>query len=169
MSQIVIRQERHSDHSVIYSVTETAFKNMSYAGGDEQDIVDRLRANGALSLSLVALQAGAVIGHIAFSSVVASDDSQPWFALGPVSVLPKYQGNGVGSQLITEGLGQVEALGALGCILTGHPPYYQRFGFELSPSNVPDGESAEYFMRKCFTSFKPSGPMCFDKAFYGNV
>ena len=169
MPQIDIQKEQRSNHAAIFSVTEAAFKDMPYAGGDEQDIVDRLRASGALSLSLVALQEGVVIGHIAFSPSVASDDSQPWFALGPVSVLPKYQGNEIGSQLIAEGLAQIKALGALGCVLIGHPPYYQRFGFEPSPSNVADGESAEYFMLKCFTSFKPNGPMCFDKAFYGNV
>jgi putative acetyltransferase len=142
---------------------------MPYASGDEQHVIDRLRKKNALSLSLVALIDNIVVGHIAFSPVHASDNSQPWFALGPVSVLPKHQGNGIGSQLILEGLAQIEGLGGRGCILTGNPDYYSRFGFELAPHNVPSGKAKEYFMLKCFASFRPCGPMHFDTAFYGDA
>jgi putative acetyltransferase len=165
----VIRRERNSDHEAIRSLTEAAFRGMPYAGGDEQHVIDRLRKKDALTLSLVALIDDTVVGHIAFSPANASDNSQPWYALGPVSVLPLHQGNGVGSQLILEGLAQIEGLGALGCILTGNPLYYRRFAFEFAPHNVPSGEAKEYFMLKQFTSFKPSGPMHFDTAFYGDA
>ena len=86
-----IRAETAADQHAIRSVTEAAFRGRPYAGGDEQDVIDRLRAAGVLTLSLVAEIDGEIIGHIAFSPAELSDDSQPWFALGPVSVLPEHQ------------------------------------------------------------------------------
>ena len=55
-----------------------------------------LRAAEALTVSLVAELDGRVIGHIAFSPVAISDGTQDWYGLGPVSVLPEYQRQGIG-------------------------------------------------------------------------
>ena len=168
-SEIKIRQELTSDHGMIYSVTEAAFKGKAYAGGDEQIIVDRLRKSGRLSLSLVAHIDDAVVGHIAFSPAKTRDNSQSWFALGPVSVLPKYQGNGIGAKLIRLGLTQVQRQRALGCILTGNPEYYRKFNFELAPEYAPSDSERDHFMLMCFTKVKPNGPLLFDPAFYGEI
>ena len=167
--QASIRQEMDSDVDVIHSITEDAFRGRPYAGGDEQIIIDRLRKLGKLTLSLAALLDDTVVGHIAFSPVSTSDDSQGWFALGPVSVLPKYQRNGIGSKLIREGLAQIEKQGALGCVLTGNPKFYRKFDFELAPASAPSDEERDYFMMRCFTNFEPNGPIFFDSAFYGDV
>ena len=74
---ILIREEQFGDEAAIFKITEDAFRGKPYAGGDEQILVDRLRAQKALVLSLVAVdddkQADAsraektVVGHIAFS------------------------------------------------------------------------------------------------------
>ena len=167
--QISIREEIDSDIDTIHSITEAAFRGKPYAGGDEQIIIDRLRKSGKLTLSLVALVNDTVIGHIAFSPVSTSDDSQPWLALGPVSVQPKYQHNGVGSELIRKGLAQIEKQGARGCVLTGNPEFYRKFGFELAPESAPSDEERDYFMMRCFTRFKSHGSINFDSAFYGDV
>ena len=164
-----IRNERKSDHVAIRSVTENAFRDMPYADGDEQDVIERLRAAGALALSLVAVLDRAIVGHIAFSPARVAGPTRPWFALGPVSVAPAYQHQGVGSALIKRGLSTVRELGALGCILTGNPDYYRRFGFELSPQNVPQNESEEFFMLKLFSATRPTGAFEFDEAFYGEA
>ena len=169
MQQPEIRRECSSDYGAIRSITEAAFLGKSFAGGDEQDIIERLREKGALSLSLVALSDDIVVAHVAFSPARAADNSQPWFALGPVSVLPECQGNGIGSLLIVNGLAQIAELDALGCILTGNPTYYRRFGFEHAPNNVPPSESKDFFMMKHFTAFAPNGPVYFDQAFYSDV
>jgi len=142
---------------------------MPYAGGDEQDVIERLRSVGALALSLVAVCEGEIVGHVAFSPAIAADSTHPWFALGPVSVLPAHQNRGVGSALINLGLEQIRERGALGCILTGNPEYYRRFGFELAPQNVPVNEPEQFFMLKRFSAVSPTGAFQFHRAFYGDV
>lgn len=142
----IIRQECPADYDAIHDLTRWAFQGRPYAGGDEQDVIDRLRATDALTLSLVAEDQGGLSGQITFSPAINSDGSQPWFALGPVSVTPERQNQGIGGELIRQGLARIKALGALGCILTGNPEYYRRFGFTLAADLVPEAESAEYFM-----------------------
>lgn len=164
-----IRLEIEDDVAMIRAITELAFRGRPYAGGDEQDVIDRLRAVGALTLSMVAIVDGALVGQITFSPATIDDGSLPWFALGPVSVTPSHQGKGIGASLIEHGLAKIGELGALGCILTGNPDYYRRFGFELSPENVPSNESAEFFMLKLLHGKKPDGQFAFHKAFYGEV
>ncbi len=161
-----IREEIDTDHSATYQVTVSAFRGRPYAGGDEQDVIDRLRLAGALVLSLVATEAEELIGQVTFSPVEIEDGTGPWFALGPVSVDPARQGEGIGSALIKDGLKRIEELGALGCILTGNPDYYCRFGFKLSPQNVPLEESEEYFQLKLLKGKQPSGRFSFHRAFY---
>jgi putative acetyltransferase len=165
----VIRDEQSTDHQAIHSITEIAFRGRPYAGGDEQDVIIRLRNAHDLTLSLVYLIDSKIVGQITFSPATVADASQPWFALGPVSVLPEFQGQGIGSILINLGLSRIVELGARGCILTGNPIYYQRFGFELCPENCPVNEPEEYFMLKLFVSKQPDGPFKFHEAFYDDV
>jgi putative acetyltransferase len=168
-SKFSIREEVPSDKMAIFQITEAAFRGRPYAGGDEQDLIDGLRACGALSLSLVILDREDVIGQVTFSPAGTGDDSGPWFALGPVSVIPDRQSQKIGSELIIEGLARIEAMGALGCILTGDPAYYKRFGFEFSPKNVPVNEPEEFFMLKLFGDNKANGMFAFHEAFYGEA
>jgi predicted N-acetyltransferase YhbS len=170
MTQLRIREERYSDFDTIRSITERAFHGMPYAGGDEQDVIDRLRSANALTLSLVAVLDAETVGHIAFSPAEAGDGSCPWFALGPVSVVPEHQSQGIGSALIESGLAQLEDLNALGCILTGNPLYYKQFEFRLAPENAPLNEPAEFFMLKLLSSNTlPQGQFAFHEAFYGDA
>ena len=164
-----IRKELPIDYDRIRQVTELAFRGKAYAGGDEQDVIDRLRVADALVLSYVAISQEDVIGHIAFSPVIADDESSPWFALGPISVLPECQRQGIGSALIYRGLAELTEKGALGCLLMGDPAYYRRFGFRLSPEYTPSGELEEYFMVNWFTPFRPDGRFRFHGAFYGAI
>lgn len=161
-----IRDEESADQERIGQITEIAFRDMPYAGGDEQDVIERLRKAGALTLSLVAVLDQDTVGHIAFSPARQSDGSHPWFALGPVSVLPDHQGKGIGSALIERGLASVRELGALGVILTGNPAYYQRFGFQPAPQYAPGNEPSEFFMLKQFTAANPNGAFQFHEGFY---
>ncbi|MFK7976417.1 MAG: GNAT family N-acetyltransferase [Halioglobus sp.] len=163
---ITLRHETHADIEIIRTITERAFAGKPYAGGNEQDVIDLLRDKGALVLSLVAIREDELVGHIAFSPVALGDTLQPWFALGPVSVLPEWQGQGIGTQLIERGLSDISSAGALGCILTGNPLYYKRFGFDFSPQSCPENESPEVFMVKCFSAKQPHGRFRFDSAFY---
>jgi len=169
MLKIEIRRELETDQNTIRELTEAAFDGRPYADGDEQDIIDRLRSSNALTLSLVATQEGEVIGQITFSPAIVEDASSPWFALGPVSVVPPRQGEGIGSTLIEEGLGRIASMGALGCVLTGDPNYYSKFGFALSPTNAPENEPEQYFQLKILGGEQPVGKFSFHRAFYEEV
>ena len=163
---IEIRGERPGDEAAIYRVTEAAFKGRPYAAGDEQDLVNRLRKLGQISLSLVAIDDHDLVGQVTFSPVELSDGSRPWFGLGPISVIPDRQGQGIGGQLIRAGLDAIDHMGALGCVLTGAPLYYQRFGFKLASRNVPLEEPAAVFQLKLIRAERADGAFSFHPAFY---
>ncbi|MBN2069545.1 MAG: N-acetyltransferase [Opitutales bacterium] len=166
---ISIRQETLEDIQVIAEVTEKAFKNHPFSRQTEQFIIAALRGNGALSLSLVAEYKGAVIGHIAFSPITISDGTEKWYGIGPVSVCPLYQKQGVGSALIREGLTQIRSLGAVGCALVGDPVFYKRFGFTNSTNLTHEGIPQEFFLVQQFTHEKsPEGNVTFNRGFMAN-
>ncbi|TAA61638.1 N-acetyltransferase [Shinella sp. JR1-6] len=164
---IFLRPERPEDVDAIRMLTETAFKTAPHADGTEHIIIDRLRAAGALTLSLVMEADGAIVGHVAFSPVTVSDGSTDWYGLGPISVDPARQGEGIGGRLIGEGLQRLKALGAAGCVLLGDPAYYSRFGFVADPKLTLDGVPPEYFMRVAFSPVYGGGTVSYHPGFYG--
>jgi len=117
----------------------------------EGELVDALRRSGALALSMVAEEGGRIVGHIAFSPgrVVGDDFEYEAMALGPVAVLPDWQKQGVGSQLVRAGLEALRERGARPVFLLGHVTYYPRFGFEPAQEHGVCCEfdvAPEYFM-----------------------
>ena len=108
---------------------------------------------------------GSVVGHIAFSPVALSDGSPGWYGLGPVSVLPEYQRQGIGGALMQEGLSRLKGLGARGCCLVGHPEYYKRFGFENTRRLVHEGVPEDFFFAMSFDGQIPQGIVEFHEAF----
>ena len=164
---MIVRPEREDDIDAIRALTERAFRTAPHADGTEHLIIDRLRAAGALTLSLVAEEGGAVVGHVAFSPVSVSDGSAGWYGLGPISVDPSRQGEGIGGGLVREGLARLEALGAAGCVLLGDPAYYGRFGFVADPKLTLDGVPPEYFMRVAFSPVYGEGTVSYHPGFYG--
>lgn len=124
-----LRREQRGDEAAIHALTVSAFKPMSFSDGMEAPIIDDLRRDGDLTLSIVALVADDLVGHFAFSPVTIDEKPGHWFGLGPVSVRPDLQGVGIGAALIEAGLSILRARGASGCVLTGDPQYYRRFGF----------------------------------------
>ncbi len=141
----MIRPENREDPAVIHALTEAAFREAPHSSHTEQFIVDALRSRGELSLSLVAEKDGQVVGHVALSPVTISDGSTGWFGLGPISVLPGWQGQGVGAALMHAALDALRVQGAQGCVLLGEPAYYGRFGFRAEPGLVLPGIPPEYF------------------------
>jgi putative acetyltransferase len=160
-----IKAERPGDADIIHSMTVSAFATVPYGDGSEGRVIDALRAAGALTLSLIVEDEGAIIGHIAFSPVTINGQHGPWFGLGPVSVRPDRQFTGIGSALIREGLQQMSALGAELCVLLGNPSYYRRFGFEHDPALTCDDGPAEAFQRLVIKGEAPTGLVAFHPAF----
>lgn len=163
--EIVIRSETAADVQAIEAVTLAAFKTLAVSNHTEQFIIAALRAAGALTLSLVAEVDGRVIGHIAFSPVTIADDTADWHGLGPISVLPAYQRQGIGKALIRAGLSRLQALNAQGCCLVGHPDYYPKFGFKNIPGLVHEGVPQEVFFALPFGEHTPQGVVTFHAGF----
>lgn len=161
----ILRPEIPSDIPAIFALTEAAFATLEISSHTEQFIVDALRAAGALTLSLVAEKDGVIVGHIAFSPVTFSDGTDGWYGLGPVSVAPELQGQGIGSALIREGLERLKAMGAKGCGLIGHPGYYGRFGFINAPGVIFPHAPPEAVFALAFDGRYPQGEIGFHSAF----
>ena len=166
---MIIRNEKPSDIEPITQVTIAAFKNCQYGNHTEQFIIHALRAADALTVSLVADVEGIVVGHIAFSPVTISDSSQNWYGLGPFSVLPEYQKQGIGKALIHEGLSLLKGLGARGCVLVGDPKYYEQFGFRNLPELILEGVPHENFLALPFGENKAQGVVVFHQGFSATV
>jgi putative acetyltransferase len=165
---MIIRNETVADIEAIAEVTIAAFRNLPISNHTEQFIINALRAANALAISLVAEIDGGVAGHIAFSPMTISDGSLNWYGLGPISVLPKYQRQGIGKSLIQEGLSLMKELGGEGCALVGDPNYYKRFGFRNIPDLVYQGIPQEFFLALPLNEKDPRGFVEFHKGFSAN-
>ena len=163
--KMIIRNETESDIQAIAEITKTAFATLAISQHTEQFIIKALRAAGALAVSLVAEIDRSVVGHVAFSPVTISDGNPHWYGLGPVSVLPEYQKQGIGSALIREGISRLKGLGGQGCALVGEPSYYQRFGFRNLPALTLEGVPQQYFLALPFEDPAPAGAVTFHPAF----
>ena len=98
-----IREENKKDFDEVYNVIKTAFKTAEHSDGNEQDLVVDLRKsdNFIPELSLVAVQDNKVVGYILFTKIKIGNFEE--LALAPLAVLPKYQKQGIGSELIEKG------------------------------------------------------------------
>jgi putative acetyltransferase len=164
-TEITTRREIAADISAIENVTTAAFLHAEHRSGTEQYIVAALRQAGQLSVSLVAEIDGRVAGHVAVSPVTISDGSEGWYGLGPISVLPDFQRQGVGSQLMQAALAALRERGARGCVLLGDPAYYRRFGFAPDPRLVLPEVPPEYFQALPFGGAVPTGTVAYHPAF----
>jgi len=162
---MIIRSEKASDSGAITEVTTAAFRTLAISNHTEQFIINALRAADALTISLVADIDGQIVGHVAFSPITISDGSTDWYGLGPVSVLPAYQKQGIGKALINKGLSMLKDLDGNGCALVGDPNYYKRFGFKNFPELVYEGIPQEFFLALAFTENIPRGIVVFHEGF----
>ena len=163
--EMIIRNETKEDIEAISEVTIAAFQNLQISNQTEQFIIHELRKANALTISLVAEIDSRVVGHIAFSPVKISDGNKNWFGLGPISVMPKFQKQGIGKSLVNEGLSLLNAQGGKGCALVGDPGYYQQFGFRNIPSLIHEGVPQEVFLVLPFENKIPQGTVVFHEGF----
>ena len=145
---VVVRPEMAADIPAIRHVNTLAFGRSS-----EADLVEALRRAGRLTISLVAVRGEDVVGHIAFSPVriVSETATRGAIGLAPMAVLPAWQRQGIGSQLVRAGLARCGEARYDVAVVLGHPHYYPKFGFTPSKPHgitweheVPD----EVFMVK---------------------
>ena len=151
---MTVRRSTETDRSEIRGVHLNAF------GVDEGPEIGEL-VNGLLDdetasplLSLVAERDGRLIGHILFTkaNLQPEDNTVSVQILAPLAVVPDFQREGVGGQLIQEGLKQLRDSGVDLVFVLGHPGYYPRLGFQTAgavgfeaPYPIPD-EHADAWM-----------------------
>ena len=125
-SNIKVRQETVEDIPGIRKVEEAAFGRFT-----EADLVDLCRQRGRAALSLVAVEAGRIMGHILFTPVSLEPAHPVWngLGIGPLAVLPEFQRTGIGSRLMTIGLEICRRNGCDFIVLLGDPAFYCHFGF----------------------------------------
>ncbi|MBE9179829.1 N-acetyltransferase [Oculatella sp. LEGE 06141] len=156
---MTIRSATPFDDAAIAAVHQQAF-----ARPNEARVVERIRQSERYlpTLSLVAEQDGAIVGHILFSLIdlVNNEIVLPVLGLAPLAVHPGWQHQGIGSALVLAGLTSAAATDAPLIVVLGHPSFYQRFGFEpasqfgiTAPFPVPD----EAFMVKWLKPQQDSG------------
>lgn len=165
MSGFAIRPERAGDETAIGAVTTRAFAEAEHSDGTEAAITESLRHGGDLALSLVAEKNGEIIGHIAFSPVTTSDGSTGWYGLGPISVVPEHQNEGIGGAMIEHGIALLSEMDAQGIVLLGDPAYYARFGFTHDPALDYPGPPPEYFQRLVLAGEPATGIVTYAPAF----
>ena len=134
MTPITIRQEAPHDHATVYELIREAFAAVENSDHSEQDLVERLRHSSSFipELSLVAeIGHGVLVGHILMTRICVINGAQAFYSLAvaPLSVLPSWQRQGIGSTLIREAHRRASALGYGSAVLLGHPYYYTRFGY----------------------------------------
>ena len=161
----IIREERSGDEAAIRALTERAFAGHPYSDGTEADVIERLRRDGDLLASLVAVQGEALIGQASYSAARLSNREQGWMVLGPMAVAPEWQGRGVGRALVEAGEAAMMARGAKGITVLGDPELYARFGFRRNTPMRLDGELGEYLQVKSFGAPIPAASITYAPAF----
>lgn len=131
---ILIRREQENDYQDVEVLTREAFWNHFSPGCDEHYLAHILRDAPAFvkELDYVAVCDGVVVGNIMYSEAhVLGDNGEkyPVLCFGPLSVLPEFQGRGIGSNLIEHTKEIAKSLGYRAILIYGDPEYYKRTGF----------------------------------------
>lgn len=131
--KITIRKEESREFKAVFELIEKAFETESMSDHKEQFLVERLRNSNAFipELSLVAEIKNKIVGHILLTKlkIKSEQDKFDSLALAPVTVLPEFQGKGIGGKLILESHKIAKELGFKSIILLGHENYYPKFGY----------------------------------------
>ena len=160
---MLIRNETAADVAAIGRVVTEALRMLPQATGTEAEIVEKLRAQGALALSLVAEDDGDVVGYLA-ASAARIGAQHDWGLIGPLVVLPSRHGQGIGSALMAEALRRLRAT-CRGAALVGDPGYYGRFGFRAFPGLRVTGCPPDVVQALPFDGTEPCGELIHHPAF----
>lgn len=160
-----VREEQPGDEGAIRAMTLRAFEGHPYSDGDEADVIDRLRKDGDLLLSLVAVEDGEIVGQVTYSSARLSNGEAGWMVVGPVAVEPARHGEGIGRALMDAGETAMKARGAKGITVLGDPALYARFGYVQHTPLTLEGELGEYLQVKSFGAPIPAATLSYAPAF----
>jgi predicted N-acetyltransferase YhbS len=132
---LIIRREEKSDYRKVEEITREAFWNHHVPGCDEHYLANIMRSapDFISELDFVAVEDDEIVGNIMYtkSAIQKLDGTMfPALTFGPLSVLPKFQKQGIGAALINHSFEAARKLGYKAVIIYGFPSYYSRLGFE---------------------------------------
>lgn len=160
---MLIRNEAAADIPSIGKLISEALLLLPQSTGTEAGIVERLRADGALTLSLVAEDKGEVVGHLAASPARVGTQGG-WGLIGPLVVLPSRHRQGIGTALMREAIHRLRST-CRGAALVGDPGYYGRFGFRAFAGLGVAGCPPEVVQALPFDDSEPRGELIHHRAF----
>ena len=136
---MTIRNELESDHRAVEELTREAFWNRYVPGCDEHYLVHKLRGHPDFvpELDFVLLNKGMIVAHVMYSRsslVSATGERVSTLTFGPVSVLPSFQRQGLGSLLLEFSLARAKEGGGRLVVIEGVPGNYVKFGFRSCQS-----------------------------------
>lgn len=157
--KVNLRIEEERDRRASEYVTREAFWNVYNPGCCEHYVLHRFRKDPDFvpELTYVAEIGSKIVGHIMYSRGKIQKDGGGAIetaVFGPVSVLPEYQGTGIGGALIELTMEKAARMGFKIVTITGNPQYYSRFGFVsgaqkgIRYAGAPEGEDFPYFLVK---------------------
>ena len=152
--EVITRKTTKQDYSTTERITREAFWDVYKPGCDEHLILHKIRESQCFikELDLVAIHKNKIIGHVISIKAKIIDINKKEYevlCLGPISVFPKFQKNGIGSKLMNQSIKIAKELSFSGMILFGNPNYYHRFGFRNAAQyqiTTKDNQNFEPFM-----------------------
>ena len=174
---IIIRNETDEDYRETENITREAFWDLYKPGCDEHFVLHKLRKSKSFvpELDFVALHEKNIVGNIIYSKAgILDNEYYEVLCMGPLSVIPKYQKNGIGSQLLIHSLESAREMGFKAVVIFGNPDYYHRFGFRNAADyNITTSEGANFDAFMVLELDKDSlmnihGRFIPDKAFYSD-
>jgi putative acetyltransferase len=118
---MLIQNEIAGDSPAIRAVVTKAVRMLGQASGTEAAIVDRLRAEDVLTLSLVAEDGGKVVGYLAASETRIGTEGGLGPDLTPCGLAFEAR-SGIVSGLMVEAILRLKVT-CLGAVLAGSPRY----------------------------------------------
>lgn len=131
---VVLRIEAASDYRTVEELTREAFWNHHVPGCNEHYLLHIMRSAESFihELDIVAEVNGKIVGNIVYTKAKIIDDNGTYhdvITFGPISVLPAFQGKGIGKLLIEHTMTFAKELSYKAILIYGDPDYYSRFGF----------------------------------------
>ncbi|PID55252.1 MAG: GNAT family N-acetyltransferase [Micrococcales bacterium] len=169
-ANLTIRREEPADAPAVRDLIDSAFPAQDGTHRCAQSLIaDALRADGDVieELTFVAEHEGRIVGQVTCSA--GRVDQQPVVALGPISVTPPLQRQGVGAVLMSAVVATADQRGDAAIVLTGDPDYYHAFGFRPASQfgvGSADGDPAPHLQLKPLRAWRcPGGTFHYPAAF----
>jgi putative acetyltransferase len=141
---LLIRNERKNEYRKVEELTRDAFWNLYVPGCSEHYLLHEMRSSSDFipALDFVAENEGQIVGNIVYTrGKIVGKRSHDVICFGPISVLPDYQRQGVGSALIKQTFEKAKEMGFTAVCIYGDPRYYHRFGFRCGEKfDITTGE-----------------------------